>query len=358
MKMIIRWFSSGDDSVTLEQIRQIPGITGVAAMLSDIPVGEIWPLERLIAQRNEIQAAGLEMEVIESVNIHEDIKKGLPSRDRYLDNYCKTIENLSKAGVKCLCYNFMPVMDWARSELAYPLEDGSTAMAYDHDEILRRNPLLIAEKMFEKAKGYTLPGWEPERLKAMSADIEFYQSMTVEQYWENMKYFLNTVIPCAEKYDVKMAIHPDDPPFPIYGLPKTINNAENIRKFLSLNQSPYNGLTFCTGSLGADRNNNIPEMVREFASQGRIHFAHLRNVRHLDEKIFTESAHLSACGDLDMFQIVKALHDNGFKGYIRSDHGRMIWGEQARPGYGLYDRALGSTYLMGLWEAIDKSGSR
>ncbi len=146
--------------------------------------------------------------------------------------------------------------------------------------------------------------------------------------------------------------------FPIYGLPKTINNAENIRKFLSLNQSPYNGLTFCTGSLGADRNNDIPEMVREFASQGRIHFAHLRNVRHLDEKIFTESAHLSACGDLDMFQIVKALHDNGFNGYIRSDHGRMIWGEQARPGYGLYDRALGSTYLMGLWEAIDKSGRR
>lgn len=357
MKMIIRWFSSGDDSVTLKQIRQIPGITGVAALLSDVPVGEIWPLERLIAQRNEIQAAGLEMEVIESVNIHEDIKKGLPSRDRYLENYCKTIENLSKAGVKCLCYNFMPVMDWARSELAYPLEDGSMAMAYDHDEILKRNPLLIAEKMFEKAKGYTLPGWEPERLKAMSADIEFYQSMTVEQYWDNMKYFLNAVIPCAEKYDVKMAIHPDDPPFPIYGLPKTINNAENIRKLISLNKSPYNGLTFCTGSLGADRNNDIPAMVREFASQGRIHFAHLRNVRHLAEKIFTESAHLSACGDLDMFQIVKALHDNGFNGYIRSDHGRMIWGEQARPGYGLYDRALGSTYLMGLWEAIDKSAN-
>ncbi len=358
MKMIIRWFSSGDDSVTLKQIRQIPGISGVAAMLSDVPVGEIWPLERLIAQRNEIKAAGLEMEVIESVNIHEDIKKGLPSRDRYLENYCKTIKNLSKAGVKCLCYNFMPVMDWARSELAYPLEDGSTAMAYDHDEILKRNPLIIAEKMFEKAKGYTLPGWEPERLKAMSADIEFYQSMTMEQYWENMKYFLDAVIPCAEKYDVKMAIHPDDPPFPIYGLPKTINNAENIRKFLSLNKSPYNGLTFCTGSLGADRNNDIPGMAGEFASQGRIHFAHLRNVKHLDEKIFTESAHLSACGDLDMFQIVKALHDNGFNGYIRSDHGRMIWGEQARPGYGLYDRALGSTYLMGLWEANDKSGSR
>lgn len=355
MKMIIRWFSSSDDSVTLEQIRQIPGITGVAAMLSDIPVGEIWPLDRILALRDEIQAAGLEMEVIESVNIHEDIKKGLPSRDRYLENYCKTIENLSKAGVKCLCYNFMPVMDWARSNLAYPLEDGSTAMAYDHDEVLKRNPYLIAKKMLENAKGYTLPGWEPERIQAMSADIEFYQNMTVDQYWDNIKYFLDRVIPCAEKCDVKMAIHPDDPPFPIFGLPRIINNAENIRKFLSLNKSPYHGLTFCAGSLGADQNNHIPAMIREFGSQGRIHFAHLRNVRHLNEKIFTESAHLSACGDLDMYEIVKALYESGFDGYIRSDHGRMIWGEQARPGYGLYDRALGSTYLLGLWEAIEKN---
>lgn len=355
MKMIIRWFSGGDDSVTLEQIRQIPGITGVATMLSDIPVGEIWPLERLEALRNEIQTAGLELEVIESVNIHEDIKKGLPSRDKYIENYWKTIENLSKIGVKCLCYNFMPVMDWARSNLAYPLEDGSTALAYDHDAILRMNPSMIAEKMLGNSNGYTLPGWEPERLKLMSADIDFYQNMTIEQYWENLKYFLDAIIPYAEKFDIKMAIHPDDPPFSIYGLPKIINNVENIRKFLNLNSSLYNGLTFCTGSLGADMNNDIPAMVSEFASQGRIHFAHIRNVRHSEEKVFTESAHLSTCGDLDMFKVVKAFHDNGFDGYIRPDHGRMIWGEQARPGYGLYDRAIGSNYLLGLWEAIDKS---
>ena len=355
MKMILRWFSGGDDSVTLEQIRQIPGVSGVATMLSDIPVGEVWPLERLKALRDEVQAAGLLLEVIESVNIHEDIKKGLDSRDKYLNNYCKTIENLSKIGVKCLCYNFMPVMDWARSDLSYPLEDGSTAMAYDHEEILRMNPSMIAEKMLSGSKGYYLPGWEPDRLRAMSADIEYYQNMSEEQYWENMKYFLDIIIPCAQEFDVKMAIHPDDPPFSIYGLPKTINNAQNIRKFLSLNQSPYNGLTFCTGSLGADLNNDIPAMISEFAAQGRIHFAHIRNIKHRNEKVFTESAHLSACGDLDMYQIVKAFQDNGFDGYIRSDHGRMIWGEQARPGYGLYDRALGTTYLSGLWEAVDKA---
>lgn len=355
MKMIIRWFSNGDDSVTLKQIRQIPGVTGVATMLSDIPVGEVWPLYRLEELRNEIQAAGLELEVIESVNIHEDIKKGLPSRDRYIENYIKTMENLSKINIKCLCYNFMPVMDWVRSNLDYPLEDGSRVLAYNHEEVLKMNPSMMAENMLGNSKGYTLPGWEPERIKLMSEDIKFYQSITMEQYWDNLKYFLDAVIPYAQEYDIKMAIHPDDPPFSIYGLPKTINNVENIRKFLSLNSSPYHGLTFCTGSLGAEMKNDIPAMIKEFAAQGRIHFAHIRNVKHIEEKIFTESAHLSQCGDLDMYQIVKAFHDNGFDGYIRSDHGRMIWGEQARPGYGLYDRALGATYLLGLWEAIEKN---
>lgn len=355
MKMIIRWFSGGDDSVTLKQIRQIPGVSGIATMISDIPVGEVWPLYRLEKLRDEVKEAGLELEVIESVNIHEDIKKGLPSRDKFIDNYCKTIENLGRIGIKCLCYNFMPVMDWARSNLAYPLEDGSTAMFYDHAEVLKMNPSIIAKEMLSNSKGYTLPGWEPDRLEKMSADIEFYQNMTTEQYWGNMKYFLDAVMPYAQRFDVKMAIHPDDPPFILFGLPKVISNVENIRKFLSLNNSPYNGLTFCTGSLGADLQNDIPAMISEFASQGRIHFAHIRNIKHMEDRVFTESAHLSSCGDLDMYQVVKAFHDNGFDGYIRPDHGRMIWDEQARPGYGLYDRAIGANYLLGLWEAIDKS---
>lgn len=358
MKMIIRWFTGGDDSVTLKQIRQIPGITGVATMLSDIPVGEVWPLDRLEALRDEIRMAGLELEVIESVNIHEDIKKGLPSRDLYISNYIKTVENLSKVGVKCLCYNFMPVMDWLRSDLAFPLEDGSTALAYNHEAILKLNPADVAEGMLENSGGYSLPGWEPERLEVMSADIKFYQKMTSDQYWMNMKYFLDAVIPYAEKYDVKMAIHPDDPPFSIYGLPKVINNVDNIRKFLNLNASPYNGLTLCTGSLGADLDNDIPAIISEFASQGRVHFAHIRNVKHIDKMNFTESAHYSECGDLDMYKVVKAFYDNGFDGYIRSDHGRMIWDEKARPGYGLFDRALGSNYLLGLWEAINKNSNR
>lgn len=354
MKMILRWWPHGDDSVTLEQIRQTPGVSGVATCLPKIPVGEEWPLADILAVKNQVNDAGLEMEVIESVNIHEDIKKGLPTRDRYIENYIKTLKNLGAAGVKCLCYNFMPVMDWARSDLAHQLPDKSYVLSYRDKDVKALNPAAIAKAMESKAKGYSLPGWEPERLNAMAADIEFYQSMSQEQYWDHMQYFLNAVVSPAEEAGIDMAIHPDDPPWPLFGLPKVIANAENIRKFLALNPAKANGLTFCSGSLGANVHNDIPAMAKEFAAEGRVHFAHLRNIKHLAEQDFDESAHLSSCGDLDMFAIVKALHEGGFNGYIRPDHGRMIWGEQARPGYGLYDRAIGANYLLGLWEAIEK----
>lgn len=180
MKIILRWFPGGDDSVTLQQIKQTPGISGVATCLTDLPVGAVWPLARLIALKEEINAAGLEVEVIESVNVHEDIKKGLPTRDWYIENYLKTLENLSKINIKCLCYNFMPVIDWVRSDLAFTLPDGSTAMSYRHAQVLQMNSAQMSKVMASKARGYSLPGWEPERLEVMAADIEFYQSMTTE----------------------------------------------------------------------------------------------------------------------------------------------------------------------------------
>lgn len=355
MKMVMRYFPFGDDSVTLGQIRQVPGMSGVATSLSRLAAGEVWPLEELLRLKREVVSAGLEVEVIESVNIHEDIKKGLNSRDLYIDRYIQTLRNLHEIGIKCLCYNFMPVLDWARSDLSHTLEDGSQVMAYRHKQVLALNPDTMALSMNSKARGYSLPGWEPERLALMAKDIEFYQTTTVEQYWKHIKYFLDAVIPYAQQYDIKMAIHPDDPPWPLYGLPKVITSVEHIRHFLSLNSSPYHGITFCTGSLGSSMKNDLPSMAAEFASQGRIHFAHLRNVKHVSDQDFDECAHLSSCGDLDMYAIVEALSDHGFDGYIRPDHGRMIWDEQARPGYGLYDRALGATYLAGLWEAARKT---
>lgn len=357
MKIVFRWFGPGFDKIPLEYIRQIPGISGVVTSLMDIPVGEVWPLERVKALKKQVEDCGLELEVIESVNIHEDIKLGASTRDQYIEAYIQTMKHLSEIGVKVICYNFMPVLDWVRSELARPLPDGSNTMAYKHDYVMKIEPQKLSETVGEQSKGYELPGWEPDRLKEMAATLVKYQAVTEEQYWQNIKYFLDAVIPWAEKYDIKLAIHPDDPPWSIFGLPRVINSRENIRRFLDLNSSPYNGITLCTGSLGSNRDNDLPSIIREFAGEGRVHFAHIRNLKFESDKDFYESAHLSSCGSFDMFAIVKAFYDTKFSGYIRPDHGRMIWGETGRAGYGLYDRALGITYIHGLWEAIDKMKS-
>ena len=354
MKMVFRWFPNGDDSVTLSQIRQIPCMTGVATCLPHIPVGDIWPMETLKKLKTEINSFELEMEVIESVNVHEDIKKGLPSGDRYIDNYIKTMKNLHEVGVKCICYNFMPVLDWLRSNVEMELKDKSTAMSYEHAKVLKMNPISIGNAMSTNARGFSLPGWEPERMEYMLEDIKYYQNISVDQYLKNMKYFLDAIIPFAEEYDIDMAIHPDDPPWKLFGLPKLITEKETILNLFDLNSSKRNGLAFCIGSLGANKNNDIVKMASEFTSMGRVPFAHLRNVKHITDFDFHETAHPTCCGDNDMFGVVKALHESGFDGYIRPDHGRMIWNEKGRPGYGLYDRALGVTYLVGLWEAITK----
>lgn len=341
MKMTFRWYGA-DDPVTLEKIRQIPGVTGIVSAIYDIPVGEAWPLERILKLKNDIEAAGLELSVIESVPVHEDIKTGDGDRDRYIENYCITLRNLAKAGIDCVCYNFMPVFDWTRSELAHPLPDGSNALIYVDETVQNMNPLT---------GDLSLPGWDSSYTKeGMKALLEKYQSISEEDLWNNLKYFLDRVIKTAEEVKIKMAIHPDDPPWGIFGLPRIITNTENIDRFLKLYDSPYNGLTLCSGSLGVTRDNDIPAMVRRYA--GRIHFAHMRNIKITGEHSFEESAHLSSCGSLDMKEIMKAYKETDFDGYIRPDHGRMIWGEKGRPGYGLYDRALGAAYLNGLWEAL------
>lgn len=343
MKMTFRWYGK-DDPVTLEKIRQIPGVTGIVSAIYDIPVGEVWPLERITELKREVESAGLELSVIESVPVHEDIKMGCGDRDRYIKNYCETLRNLAKAGIDCVCYNFMPVFDWTRSELDHELEDGSNALIYREETVRAMNPLT---------GDLSLPGWDASYTKEdMRALLEAYKNISEEDLWNNLAYFLKSVIKTAEEVRVKMAIHPDDPPWSIFGLPRIITNSENIRRFLKLYDSPYNGLTLCSGSLGSDPNNDIVAMVNEFCD--RIHFAHIRNVKITGDHCFEESAHKTECGSLDICGIVKAYHDNGFDGYIRPDHGRMIWGETGRPGYGLYDRALGAVYINGLWEAIDR----
>lgn len=345
MKMTFRWYGT-DDPVTLNNIRQIPNMSGVVTAIYTVPVGEVWPEEDIKNLKKEIQSYGLEMEVIESVPVHEDIKLKRGKYKEYIENYKENIKRLSKEGVKCICYNFMPVFDWTRSQLDKDLPDGSNALVYYKEQV---------DKMDPTNKSLSLPGWDSSyTTEEMTELIDSYKKLGEEGLWENLQYFLNEIIPVAIECDVNMAIHPDDPPWSIFGIPRIITNEKNLERFLKLYDDTHNGLTLCSGSLGCAKFNNYADMVRKFGSMGRIHFAHVRNVKILPDGSFEESAHYSPCGSLDMVEILKAYHDIDFKGYLRPDHGRMIWGETGKPGYGLYDRALGAMYMTGIWETLDK----
>ena len=353
MEVTLRWYGSKFDTVTLKQIRQIPGVTGVITTLYDTMPGDIWSRERIRALKDEVAASGLHIAGIESVNVHEDIKCGGPGRNLYIQNYIKTLENLGQEDIHMVCYNFMPVFDWTRTELARMRPDGSTVLAYTQAAVDALEP----EKMFESIEGSmngtVMPGWEPERMARVKELFAMYKDVDEEKLFENLKIFLEAIMPVCNKYDINMAIHPDDPAWSVFGLPRIIINKENILRMMKMVDDRHNGVTFCTGSYGTNRANNLPEMIRLL--KGRIHFAHIRNLKFNSDDDFEEAAHLSSDGSFDMYAIMKALHDTGFDGPIRPDHGRMIWDEVAMPGYGLYDRALGACYLQGLWEAIDKN---
>mgnify|MGYP004587089255 FL=1 len=343
MKMTFRWYGPSDP-VTLEKIRQIPGMSGIVSAVYDVKPGGVWSMESIQQIKTAAQANGLEFEVVESVPVPEDIKLGNKKAPALIDAYCENIRRLGQAGVKCVCYNFMPVFDWLRSELEHVQPDGANALAYDEATVRAMDP----------AKGdLSLPGWDAsytkEELKSLLAA---YAQIDENQLWKNLTAFLEAVIPVAREAGVNMAIHPDDPPWGMFGLPRIITCAENYRRFLNIVPDAHNGLTFCTGSLGANPENDLPAMAAEFCD--RIHFLHLRNIKRTGERQFQEVAHPTDCGSLDMYGIVKALVDHGFDGYVRPDHGRMIWGEKGRYGYGLFDRALGAAYITGLFEAVEK----
>ena len=352
MKMGFRWYGEHNDKIPLRHIKQIPGVTGIVWALHDVPAGEEWPMKKILQVKEQADRYGFNIDVVESVNVHEDIKLGLPTREPYIENYKRTIEKLSQVGVKVICYNFMPVFDWTRTDLHKELDDGSTALFFEKAKVDSMDPMELVEKISGNPQ-YVMPGWEPERLKPLASLFEAYRDVTEEDLWNNLKYFLEQIIPVAEKHDIKMAIHPDDPPWSIFGLPRIITNQGNIRRLLQLVDNPYNGLTLCSGSLGANPGNDIPAMIREFAD--RIPFAHIRNVRVYENGDFIETSHRTQDGTVDIYEIVKAFHDNGFTGYVRPDHGRHIFDEECRPGYGLYDRALGIMYLWGIWDSLERA---
>ena len=318
MKMTFRWYGEGSDPIPLDYIHQIPGVSGIVGCLMDVPAGEVWPKEKIAALVGQAAEHGLGCEVIESVNIHDDIKAGLPSRDRYIENYKETIRNLAEFGVKVICYNFMPVFDWVKSDLDYRLPDGSSTLCFRKEDI-PDDPDALLERYAHGTDGYVLPGWEPERLAHLKELFELYRDVDEQALRDNLVYFLKAIIPTCEECGVKMAIHPDDPPYSMFGLPRIIKNRDDLDWLCRAVDSRY-------------------------LEPGK-------------SKDFYEAPHLSREGSLDVWRMCRALFENGFDGYIRPDHGRMIWGETGRPGYGLYDRALGCTYINGIWETLEKDAA-
>lgn len=356
MEMTFRWYGTGHDTVTLQQIKQIRYVTGVITMLYDKMPGEIWKQEEIHALKKEVEEAGLHIAGIESVNVSDAIKTGAPEREKDIAAYIETLENLGKEDIHLVCYNFMPVFDWTRTELARKREDGSTVLAYSQEAIEKIDPSRMFETINSEMNGTVMPGWEPERMAHVKELFAAYKDIDNEKLFENLVYFLKAIMPVCDKYNINMAIHPDDPAWSVFGLPRIIINKENILRLMKAVDNTHNGVTFCSGSYGTNLKNDLPDMIRSL--KGRIHFAHVRNLKFNSPSDFEEAAHLSEDGTFDMFEIVRALHDIGFDGPIRPDHGRMIWDEVAMPGYGLYDRALGAAYICGLWEAIEKEEKR
>ena len=370
MHMGFRWYGEGNDTISLDDIRQIPGVETIVWSLHHKQAGEVWQpgeIEEAMATITGLsardRAAGItktfNADVVESVNVHESIKTGSTvlgmSRDQAIDAYIETVSNLGKAGVRVVTYNFMPVFDWLRTEMFHPCPDGSTALYYNQHQVDQLSPQGIIDETLKGAGALTVPGWEPERLAHLPELMEAYQGMDHELMYANYKYFLDAVIPTCERYDVRLAVHPDDPAFDLFGWPRVVSSKEGIQRVLDLNPSPYNGLCLCLGSFSSRRGNDAVDAVRTFMD--RIHFSHVRNIRFTDEEgSFFEVGHRASEGDVDTVGIMQAYAEADYQGYIRPDHGRHLWSENTeagrpRPGYGLYDRAMGIQYLLGVWDA-------
>ncbi|CAM3630573.1 Mannonate dehydratase [Deinococcus saxicola] len=341
MELTMRWFGPADP-VQLWQLRQIPNLGGVVTALHDVAPGEAWTLETIQGLRQRVEAAGLHLSVIESIPIHEDIKLGNARADERIQGFLQSLRAVAGAGVRTVCYNFMPVFDWTRTDLTHLRPDGSTGLSFRQAEV---DQLRIG------VGDLSLPGWAeaytPDELAKLRSA---YTDVDAPALRRNLVAFLQAVVPEAARLGVKLALHPDDPPWPVLGLPRVVSTAEDLRFVLDAVPDEHSGLTFCLGSLGARADNDLLAMIEEFAP--RIHFVHARNVERVGERDFDEVAHVSRFGSTGLAAAVMRLEDLRPSVPVRPDHGRMIWGETGRPGYGLYDRALGAMYLQGLIDAV------
>ncbi|WP_454253121.1 mannonate dehydratase [Pseudomonas sp. Marseille-Q7302] len=381
-----RWFGPRDP-ISLADIRQT-GATGIVTALHEIPNGEVWPLAAIAERKALIEAAGLSWSVVESIPVHEDIKRGLPGRERYLDNYRQSLRNLAQCGIDVVCYNFMPVLDWTRTQLAHRLPDGGWALRFDQDAfaafdlcILQRDGAEAdySAAEIERARCYHedldaagreelvrtliagLPGAEEGYSVAdLRQLLATYAGIDAARLREHLAVFLQAVVPVAEEVGIRLGVHPDDPPRPLLGLPRVVSTAADAQWLLEAVPSPANGLTFCTGSYGVRADNDLVAMARQFAS--RIHFVHLRATRREeDPRSFHEAHHLD--GDVDMVGVIRELvreerrreREGGARLPMRPDHGHQLLDDQGRrtnPGYSLIGRLKGLAELRGVEQAV------
>ena len=385
-----RWFGP-NDAVTLPEIRQA-GAIGIVTALHQIPCGEVWPVEAISQRKKMIEDAGLLWSVVESVNIHESIKTAAKDQETYIANYQQTLRNLAQCGIHIVCYNFMPVLDWTRTHLTYKVKDGSYALRYDAVALagfelylLQREGAeeIYSEEVKKAAHSYInalstsekdtlqqtimagLPGTDevftPDEFRK---HLAVYKDIDATQLRENLAYFLRAIIPVAEEYDIRMCIHPDDPPFPILGLPRVVCDEPGLKFLLDAVPSYHNGITFCTGSLGGRGENDLPGMIQRLGD--RIHFLHLRNVQREPDGSFYEADHLT--GSTDMYAVMKAVIEEQQKRLknnrtdiaipMRPDHGHQLLFDADRnfyPGYSGVGRLRGLAELRGLELGIRRS---
>lgn len=378
-----RWYGP-NDPVKLATIKQA-GAHGVVTALHQIPVGEIWTKEAIkerisqIEESNRLHSFKLHWNVVESLPVHEFIKQGRPERDQLIENYKESIKNLAACGVKTICYNFMPILDWLRTNVRYELEDGSTALLHDMVDVVifdvymlqRENAeqsylddiLMRAKAKYESLSDHEIAVLKQSLLMALPGDkdgftieklkngLKQYDGISREQLQENLIYFLTEVIPVAEELNVVLAIHPDDPPWPVFGLPRIVSTAEDLKFIFEAVPSVHNGLTFCSGSLGASEENKLTGIIETWYN--RIHFVHLRSVNRVAPYHFYEANHLE--GNAEMYNLIRKFYECHQKDHrvlpMRPDHGHEMMDDQGKPyypGYSAIGRLRGLAELRGL----------
>ena len=386
MEKTWRWFGK-KDKITLSMLRQI-GVEGIVTALHDIPNGEIWTYEAVAEMRDYIAAAGLRWSVVESLPVSESIKYGGPDRDQLIENYIVSLANLGKAGIKTICYNFMPVLDWARTDLENPNPDGTSSLYFDRadfayfdccilkregaekdydadimEQVERKKATMtpeddhkLVENIIIKTQGFVngnIKEDDEKPVEIFRGLLDLYKGITREQLRENMRYFLSAIMPVCEEYGVDMCVHPDDPPLQILGLPRIVTCDEDIKWFLEAVDNPHNGLTFCAGSLSAGAHNNVPELARKYAS--RTKFVHLRSTDVFPNGNFKEASHLA--GRAGIIDLVRIFQKENPALPMRVDHAPLMLGDEKmgyNAGYSFHGRMLALGQMEGVIAVVDK----